>query len=96
MAFNTAAKFTDILFEDLSTSTGNGLSNFKGGIFTEGDGRLTLGNPGLADNVVVSDTYAKAFVFEADMTVSESTTNAEAGLLFGVKTGTTLAISGAA
>ena len=85
MAFNTAAKFTDILFEDLSTSTGNGLSNFKGGIFTEGDGTITLGNPGLADNVVVSDTYAKAFVFEADMTVSESTTNAEAGLLFGVK-----------
>ncbi len=83
MTFNSKVKFTDILFEDLSSSSTSDLDNFKGGTFTESDGSIILGNLGSADNVVVSDTYAKAFVFEADMTVSESTTNAKPAYCLG-------------
>ncbi|MBC8569402.1 GDSL-type esterase/lipase family protein [Zongyangia hominis] len=80
--WNAAAEFTNVSFVDNTPPTQSVLGAYKGGSFTESGSAITLGSTG-GDNVVVSETYAKAFVFEADMTVPSSA--GEAGLLFGVK-----------
>lgn len=85
MTFDSSIRLENILFEDWSASRPSGLANFKGGSFSEADGTITLENLGQNNNLVVSDTRAGAFVFQADMKITGDLTNAQAGFLFGVQ-----------